>query len=216
HPPTSPCRDAGHPDVVFNDPDGSRSDVGATPSIDDRDFDGIRDSLDVCYFDPLNDVDSDGVCGEQDNCPAIANPDQTDSDSDGIGDVCDLCPFDPRNDQDSDGVCGDLDNCPFAFNPDQADSNSDGVGDACECSCPWHTDINADGLHDAVDLAFTIDCVFFGCPDVQDPMCPTNRHDFNADGFADATDLALLIDYVFFGQDGPCDPCNPVQPTCAP
>ena len=34
-----------------------------------------------------NDIESDGFCGDVDNCPNVGNPDQTDSDSDGIGDI---------------------------------------------------------------------------------------------------------------------------------
>jgi hypothetical protein len=57
------------------------------------------------------DTDGDGVCDANDNCPAVANPDQADSDGDGVGDACD--------------------NCPAVANPDQADADGDGVGDAC-------------------------------------------------------------------------------------
>jgi hypothetical protein len=35
------------------------------------------------------DTDGDGVCDGQDNCPAVANPDQADADGDGIGNACD-------------------------------------------------------------------------------------------------------------------------------
>ena len=60
------------------------------------------------------DSDNDAACDAEDNCVAIANPDQSDRDGDGLGDTCD--------------------NCSFAANPDQTDGDRDGVGDACD-SC---------------------------------------------------------------------------------
>ena len=55
--------------------------------------------------DPNNDVDTDGVCGDVDNCPDDANAGQEDADTDTLGDACDACPDDPNNDADTDGVC---------------------------------------------------------------------------------------------------------------
>jgi hypothetical protein len=129
-----------------------------TPNLDqlDADSDGLGDACDGCPADPDNDIDSDTVCGEIDNCPAepnlaqtdtdtdslgdacdncptAANPGQEDADSDGDGDLCDPCTFDPYNDLDSDGVCGDTDNCPDHANATQIDSDSDDHGDACDC-----------------------------------------------------------------------------------
>lgn len=39
----------------------------------------------------LPDADEDGVCDEQDLCPADADPSQSDADGDGEGDACDSC-----------------------------------------------------------------------------------------------------------------------------
>ena len=58
------------------------------------------------------DTDEDGLCGVDDNCPDVPNPDQADEDEDGIGDACD--------------------NCPKVINRSQEDTDMDGVGDACD------------------------------------------------------------------------------------
>lgn len=67
----------------------------------DFDGDGDGDACDACPLDPgaqicrpaaHDDVDSDGVPDDVDNCRALANGDQADSDGDGKGDACDACP----------------------------------------------------------------------------------------------------------------------------
>ncbi|MFT5432555.1 MAG: hypothetical protein ACI9OJ_003254, partial [Myxococcota bacterium] len=53
----------------------------------------------LCPNDPDDDIDADGVCGDVDNCPKVANTDQADGDGDGAGDACDNCVSDANPEQ---------------------------------------------------------------------------------------------------------------------
>ena len=105
---------------------------------DDADRDGSGDACDPCPFDPQDDADGDGLCGDVDNCPDLATSDQTDTDGDGDGDACDNCPQAAnasQADTDEDGAGNVCDNCVQAANASQEDTDLDGVGDACD-NCP--------------------------------------------------------------------------------
>lgn len=97
------------------------------------------------------DVDGDGYCRVEDNCPSVPNPDQADLDGDGIGDACDP-------DDDGDGVPDAEDNCPLVPNPSQLDTDGDGIGDACE-----GVEVCGNGGDDDGDLL--VDCADPDCAD---------------------------------------------------
>jgi hypothetical protein len=114
------------------------------------DSDGLGDECDPCPLDPDNDIDSDLVCGDVDNCPTVPNTDQSDADVDQLGDVCDDC-----TDTDGDGYGNPgyplntclTDNCPSLSNPSQLDFDQDGLGDVCD------PDDDGDGVDDLADCA---------------------------------------------------------------
>ena len=54
----------------------------------DADGDGHGDHCDFCVGDGAYDIDGDGLCDGEDNCPGTRNPDQLDSNEDGFGDLC--------------------------------------------------------------------------------------------------------------------------------
>ena len=127
-----------------------------------------------CNIPNTTDTDGDGVLDTEDNCPAVANPDQADTDGDGIGDACD-------DDRDDDGVLNDVDNCPAASNPDQANNDGDALGDVCD------QDDDNDGVNDGAD----------NCPLVANP----DQADTDGDGKGDACDLPLT---QLFKNQGMC------------
>lgn len=184
-----------------------------------------------------SDVDNDGVCDSEDNCPTVSNSTQSDIDLDGVGTACDNCPDWQNPDQadgDSDGVGNVCDNCPSMANSDQADQDADGDGDLCDnCSTvanPTQTDQDSDGLGNACDNCPTIANANQADQDSDgrgNPCdnCPTvsnaNQTDQDSDGDGDACDNCPSVsnsnqaDQDSDGTGDVCDNCaalaNPDQ-----
>jgi hypothetical protein len=97
------------------------------------------------------DTDGDGICDNEDNCPAVSNANQADTDGDKVGNACD--------------------NCPNASNPDQKDSNGNGVGDVCEIA---RCDLDKDGDIDSADAAMIMRLIGKTVPPA-DPAADANN-----------------------------------------
>ena len=129
----------------------------------------------------LADTDKDGLVNINDNCPAVANPEQQDTDP-GVsicgleGDGPGVTPQPCITMAPGDGVGDACDNCPAVLNKDQKDSDATTACSVLPVSMGGGTkcDVQSDGYGDACD----------NCPLVKNP----DQSDRDGDGVGDDCD----------------------------
>ncbi|MCB9684209.1 MAG: hypothetical protein H6738_00335 [Alphaproteobacteria bacterium] len=236
----SPLVDAGDP--AEQDPDGTRSDIGAFggPDVDpalDLDGDGVSagsgdcDDLDPGVFSGAIEVVGDGVDQDCDGTEAC----YLDVDLDGVGTTdliqsvdadCadpgessrsdDPCPMDAPDDTDGDTVCDSVDACEGS--DDRVDTDGDGVPDGCD-DCPLDDpdDTDGDTVCDSIDTCpghdDRVDADGDGAPDACDPCPDDESDDSDGDGVCDSVDLCPGHDDALDGDgDGVPAGCDPDDP----
>ena len=176
---------------------------GCGVSDGDSDGDGTVDCLDPCPFDPLNDADGDGWCGDVDceedaTCPEP--PVCTESDIPSLvtpPECLDPCPYDPVNDVDEDGVCG-TQVCTLPEDcPGQPECSDGGTTD-CVDGCPEDTNKTEPGVCGCGDV--DIDSDSDGTADCDDP-CPFDAlNDVDSDGICSDVCVEAPAECL----EGPC------------
>ena len=226
---TSQCIDAGDPDESYNDPDGTRNDMGASGGPDsvwfDGDYDGIPDlweqyynwcGLDYLIYDSMDDPDGDGDSNldeyrvNTDPCEELCF---RDTDGDGLPDDWENtygCMMMNTVDDTADYDTDNLTNMAEYFtdtNPCDPDTDTDTYDDNSD-NCPHisnlaQTNSDSDGLGDSCD----------NCP-VDDN---SGQEDGDKDTVGDACDNCPIIsnldqsDGDVDGVGDVCDNCSAIS-----
>lgn len=174
--PEDNCPDTYNPSQADNDGDGFPDACDNCPDVyndqTDSDSDGIGDGCDECPLDPDNDIDNDGYCANEDNCPEDYNPDQADDDQNGVGNVCEGCcmgeirgnvNYDPQDQIDISDLMFLVE---YMFE-----------GLHYPLPCEEEADINETGSVDISDMVILLMYMFFPPDDI--PYYPLNLHPCN-------------------------------------
>ena len=120
----------------------------------DEDYDNVGDECDDCLGDPNNDLDNDGHCEADDNCPGIHNPSQADSDNDGRGNACEDCCEGLRGNVNFDGNDEtDIADVVFLIN------YFFGFPQGPQPPCFEEADVNSDNSFDISDMVYLINYI---------------------------------------------------------
>ena len=148
------------------------------------------------------DIDGDGIADNDDNCPAVPNPQQTDTDGDGLGDACDTDDDNDSRGQAKIAVVGSCQTAGTALpifrdcielfvgtNPLDACADTTKANDEAVDKVP--ADLNDDRKVNSTDVTLMKQAVKAGGQGKYD-----KRYDLDASGQVDNADLAIVNDFV--------------------
>jgi parallel beta-helix repeat protein len=199
---TSPCIDAGNPDPAYNDPDGSRNDIGACPHSNRAPLSfallipanaasvGVSTLRPLFLWNPSVDPDTGDIITYD---FVIA----TDSNFSFVQQVLNLTAT-------SYTLTADLQwGRQYWWNVKASDGNGGEIWSPQMFTFRTMTlgDADNDAIVSVADVVFLINYIFVGGGAPQ----PLMTGDLNCDGHINIVDAVYLINYVFAGGPAPCD-----------